>query len=64
MTESEAVIERPRFVQLDLRDLPGEVQDMLRERAIREGRPVAMVVADYVVETARMIVRTAERGAA
>jgi hypothetical protein len=51
-------------VQLDLRDLPGEVQDMLRERAIREGRPVAMVVADYVVETARMIVRTAERGAA
>lgn len=45
---------------MDLRDFPGEVQDMLRLRAIREMRPVEEVIADYVVETARMIVSRAE----
>jgi hypothetical protein len=49
-----------RTVAVDLRDFPGEVQDMLRSRAIREMRPVEEVIADYVVETARMIVRRAE----
>jgi hypothetical protein len=52
--------ERRRTVAVDLRDFPGEVQDMLRKRAIKEMRPVEEVIADYVVETARMIVRRAE----
>ena len=52
--------DRRRMVAVDLRDFPGEVQDMLRQRAIREMRPVEEVIADYVVETARMIVRRAE----
>ena len=56
----EATQERRRTVEVDLRDFPGEVQDMLRSRAIREMRPVEEVIADYVVETARMIVLRAE----
>ena len=52
--------ERRRTVAVDLRDFPGDVQDLLRARAIREMRPVEEVIADYVVETARGIVRRAE----
>jgi hypothetical protein len=45
--------------ELDLRDFPADVQELLRDRAIRERRPIGEVVGDYVLEVARAIVAAA-----
>ncbi len=47
--------------EIDLRDFPADVQDLLRDRAIREARPIGAVIKDYVLEVSRMIVASAER---
>jgi len=44
------------ITEIDLRDLPADVQDILRDRAIREHRPMAEVLKDYVLESARLII--------
>jgi hypothetical protein len=49
--------------ELDLRDFPADVQDLLKDRAIRERRPVGDIIAEYVVEVAEAI-RTAAGNAA
>ncbi len=50
--------------EIDLRDFPADVQDILKDRAIRERRPIGEVISDYVVEVARAIVAKATgRGA-
>ncbi len=45
--------------ELDLRDFPADVQDLLKDRAIREKRPIGEVIAEYVLETAKAIVAAA-----
>lgn len=45
--------------ELDLRDFPADVQDLLKDRAIREMRPIGEVIADYVLEVAKTIVAAA-----
>jgi hypothetical protein len=45
--------------EIDLRKLPADVQDILRDRAIAEHRPIADVLRDYVLESARLILATA-----
>lgn len=45
--------------ELDLRDFPADVQDLLRDRAIRERRPIGEIVRDYVLEVAKAIVAAA-----
>ncbi len=45
--------------QIDLRELPADVQDILRDRAIREHRPMAEVLKEYVLESARLIIAAA-----
>lgn len=47
-------------VHLDLRDFPADVQDILRDRAIRERRPIGEIIAEYVLEVAKAIVASAE----
>lgn len=44
---------------IDLRDFPADVQDLLRDRAIRERRPIADIISDYVLEAAKAIVAAA-----
>ena len=52
-------------VEIDLRDLPADVQDILRDRAIKESRPIGQVIADFVLESARLIIAAAkEKGGA
>lgn len=46
--------------EMDLRDFPADVQDLLRDRAIRERRPIGEVIAEYVLEVARAIVAAAD----
>ena len=41
-------------IEIDLRDLPADVQDILRDRAIKESRPMPQVIKDYVLESARV----------
>lgn len=48
-------------VEIDLRDLPADVQDILRDRAIRDHRPMPHVLKDYVLESARLIIAAAEQ---
>lgn len=45
--------------ELDLRDFPADVQELLRDRAIRERRAIGEVIGDYVLEVARTIVAAA-----
>ncbi len=45
--------------ELDLRDFPADVQDLLKDRAIREKRPIGEVIAGFVMEAARVIVASA-----
>jgi hypothetical protein len=45
--------------EIDLRDFPADVQDLLKDRAVREHRPIGEVIAEYVVEVARAIVANA-----
>lgn len=47
-------------IDIDLRDLPADVQDILRDRAIKEHRPMPHVIKDYVLESARLIIAAAE----
>lgn len=44
---------------LELRDFPADVQDLLRDRAIRERRPIGEIIKDFVAEVAREIVEVA-----
>lgn len=43
-------------MEIDLRDLPADVQDILRDRAIKEHRPMPQVMKDYVLESAKLII--------
>lgn len=45
--------------ELDLRDFPADVQDLLKDRAIRERRPIGEIIAAYVLEVAKAIVASA-----
>lgn len=45
--------------ELDLRDFPADVQDLLKDRAISERRPIGEIISDYVLEVARAIVANA-----
>ena len=45
--------------ELDLRDFPADVQDLLKDRAIRERRPIGDVISEYVLEVAKAIVASA-----
>lgn len=45
--------------ELDLRDFPADVQDLLKDRAIRELRPIGEIIAEYVLDAARTIVAAA-----
>lgn len=47
-------------IELDIRDFPADVQDMLRDRAIKQRKPIGEIVADYVMEVARAIVAAGE----
>lgn len=42
-------------LQMDLRDFPADVQDVLKERAIRDRRPIGEVVRDFALEMAAAI---------
>lgn len=45
--------------ELDLRDFPADVQDLLKDRAIQERRPIGEIIAAYVLEVAKAIVASA-----
>lgn len=47
------------IIEIDLRDLPADVQDILRDRAIKEHRPMPQVIKEYVLESARLILAAA-----
>lgn len=47
-------------MEIDLRDLPADVQDILRDRAIKDHRPMPQVMKDYVLESARLIIAAAQ----
>lgn len=49
------------LMTLELRDLPADVQDILRDRAIRERKPIGDVIAAYVLEVAKAIVAAAAK---
>ena len=49
------VLPADRVVEMDLRDFPADVQDLLRTRAIRERRPVGEIIAAYALEVARTL---------
>ena len=42
-------------IELDIRDVPADVQDILRDRAIREARPITHIIRDFAVENAKLI---------
>jgi len=46
-------------IEIDLRDLPADVQDILRDRAIKEHRAMPHVINDYVLESAKLIIAAA-----
>ncbi len=46
-------------IEIELRDLPADVQDILKDRAIRDARPMSQVIKDYVLESARLIIAAA-----
>ena len=45
--------------ELELRDFPADVQDILVNRAIQERRPIGEIVKQYVLEVARAILANA-----
>ncbi len=47
--------------QLDIRDFPADVQDILKDRAIKEHRPITSVIRDYVLESAHLIIAANEK---
>lgn len=46
--------------ELDLRDFPADVQDLLKDRAIRERRPIGEIVGEYVLEVAAAVKAAAD----
>ena len=51
-------------IELDLRDFPADVQELLRDRAIRERKAIGEIIAGYVLEIAKAIVASAGNQAA
>lgn len=49
---------------IDLREFPADVQDMLRDRAIKERKPIGDIIAEYVVEAAKAIIAASNPSAA
>ena len=45
--------------ELDLRDFPADVQDLLKDRAVRDRRPIGEVIAEYVLEVAKAVIANA-----
>jgi len=45
--------------EIDLRDFPADVQDLLKDRAIRERRPIGEVIREYVLEVAKAVLASA-----
>ena len=45
-----------KTMEYELRDLPADVQDILRDRAVKESRPVSEILKDYVLESARLLI--------
>jgi len=54
--------------EIEFRELPPDVQDILQNRAIREHRPMTDIIREYVLESARLIIAAAstapEKGSA
>lgn len=48
-------------IEIELRDLPADVQDILRDRAIKEARPMVEVIRDFVLESAHLIIAAAAK---
>lgn len=46
-------------IELDLRDFPADVQDLLRGRAIRDRKAIGETIAEFVTEVSASIVGTA-----
>jgi hypothetical protein len=46
-------------IEIDLRDFPADVQDLLKDRAISARRPISEVIAHYVLEVAQAVVANA-----
>ncbi|MBK1835042.1 hypothetical protein [Roseibacillus ishigakijimensis] len=46
---------------IDIREFPPDVQDLLRDRAISQCRPIGEVVKDFAKQTARLILETSKR---
>lgn len=44
--------------EFELRDFPADVQDILKQRAVEQCRPIEDVIHDYIVETSRLINQT------
>lgn len=51
-------------ITIELREFPADVQDLLRDRAIKECRPIGEIITEYVVEVAKAIVAAAGTRAA
>lgn len=45
--------------EIDLRDFPADVQDLLRQRAIESRRPIEAVIAEYVRQVSEEILQVA-----
>ena len=48
-------------IEIDLRDFPADVQDLLKDRAISARRPISEVIAHYVLEVAQAVVANAKK---
>ena len=48
-------------IEIDLRDFPADVQDLLKDRAVSARRPIGEVIADYVLEVAVAVVANAKQ---
>lgn len=42
-------------IELELRDFPADVQDILKQRAVEQCVTIDKVIHDYVLETSRLI---------
>lgn len=48
-------INRKHIEAVKLREFPYDVQEFLKDRAIRECKPVAQIVKEFTMQTARLI---------
>lgn len=46
-------------IELDLRDFPADVQDLLRDRAIRDRKPIGQIIGEFATEISTSIVGAA-----